>query len=374
MLKLIKNTSDWKEWIVQLNNEQFILGDHASMWDEGIYNFPEGAGVELSIKSIANLASETLPSELQLHIENEGNILGKYIYSVLLNTSKGKQYLGYTWEIKADEWDGHLNPYLIRDMMFEILKNDECYSINIDKKSAINNDEAATLFFDVESAEVEGFWNNKKEQFGCFLNDSVKLAEDKVAVGGFINKVVAKFSFTDKNQQAITAYLLYFIEFLSDLGIETESEINKENGNLLFSIEPKNKENALHKISEALSFYLKLPTVNISEVSDSDYDPIVQLKFEKLKSEIERLKSNQRINEALLRYQDSLLINTSNEKSVSIIESQQNTPTDALTYIYTDDKKQDKKEFLSGGIKLGVFKKAGVEIDLSALISHFWSK
>jgi hypothetical protein len=374
MIKLNSHDPDWKNWTVQVNDKEYSLGEYGYPWGDGIYSFPGSSEEKLLIDLVSNLNFCEFPEQLQLNITNSDDFLGKYVSSILLNNSNEKSYLGYTWEIDPSEWNCYLNPYLIRDMMFEVLKSQSDFPINIDKKSAISNDlDRAALFFDIETSEIKRFWGDKYH-FSNFLNESLKLAEEKVAIGGFINKVVAKFEFDEYSQQAFSSYLLYFIEFLKDLGIETSGEFKKSNGNLIFSVTPKTKEVALNQISEALAFYLKLPQLNLNEISDFNYDPIIELKMEKLKSEIERLKSNQRINEALLKYQDSLIDKLKPVDENIINKPKLNELIETVSYVYVNDKKQEKKAFLSGGVKLGVMKKAGIEIDWSALIGHFRSK
>ncbi|GAA0782100.1 MULTISPECIES: hypothetical protein [Pseudomonadati] len=372
MINLNKDNSDWKKWIVEVNEHQYLLGETGSVWGDGKYSFPVNDEVKLSICDIENIAFSSFPNELQLDIRNEYDKLGVFILSVLLNNSTDKPYLGYTWEIDPEKWKGHLNPYLLRSEMYQILKNDTKYSIDISPSSISNDFGCATLYFEINSNVVGELWNNK-EGFAAFLDESVKLAEEKVLIGGFADKVVAKFSFDKNTEQACSTYLMYFIEFLRDLGIDAESSFKKDNGDVIFSIIPKDKNTALLQISEALSFYMKLPRSNFNDIPENNYDPIAELKLEKLKSEIDRLKSSLRINEALLRYQDTLISDQIITTPKPLTNTHQKEPIDGLSYIYVDENKQDIDSFLGGGVKLGVMKKAGIEIDWKALINYFRS-
>jgi len=374
MIKLNSKDPDWKNWVVQVNDKEYSLGEHGSPWDVNIYSFSGSNEEKLTIDLVGDSDFCDIPQKLQLDITNSNDILGKYVRSILIVNSEEEPFLGYTWEIDPSNWNGHLNPYLIRDMIFDVLNSQSEFPININKESSISNDmDAATLYFDINKSEITKFWNDKL-LFSSFLNDSLELAEEKVAIGGFINKVVAKFEFDEYSQQSFSTYLMYFIEFLKDLGIETNSEFKKKGNSLVLSITPKNKDVALTQISEALAFYLKLPELNLNDVSDVNSNPIAELKMEKLRSEIERLKSNQRINEALLKYQDSLIDKLNSGQEKIIVQSRINVPTDTVSYVYIDDKKEEKKSFLGGGVKLGVLKKAGIEIDWSSLLGHFWPK
>tara|TARA_B110000211_G_scaffold222699_1_gene271684 strand:+ start:564 stop:1679 length:1116 start_codon:yes stop_codon:yes gene_type:complete len=371
MIKLKKNNSDWKQWIVEVGELEYLLGETGSVWGDGLYSFPTDETI-LNISDIETIAFSDLPNELQLDVKNKDGKLGSFVVSILLNNSTDKPYLGYTWEIDPEKWKGHLNPYSVRSELYQILNTDTQYSIDISPSSISNDFGCATLFFEVASESINDIWCNK-EKFSNFLDESLKLAEERVLVGGVSQKVVAKFSFDKNAEQACSTYLMYFIEFLRDLGINAESSFNKDNGDVIFSIIPKDKDTALLQISEALSFYMKLPNSSFNDMPDNNYDPIAELKLEKLRSEIERLKSSLRINEALIRYQDTLISDQIITKSNTVTTSFQKEPIDGLSYIYVDDNKQDKDTFLGGGVKLGVMKKAGIEIDWKALINYFRS-
>ncbi|ALF54938.1 hypothetical protein ACX27_22300 [Nostoc piscinale CENA21] len=74
------------------------------------------------------------------------------------------------------------------------------------------------------------------------------------------NAVVVKFNFPDEVKVACEQYLLYFVQFLHDIGIEATAELKEQAESILFSVIPKNKEEALENIKIALGIYLRLPT------------------------------------------------------------------------------------------------------------------
>lgn len=68
------------------------------------------------------------------------------------------------------------------------------------------------------------------------------------------------FNFPTELKFACEQYLIYFAQFLRDLGIDATSNLKEEAGKVLFSITPTDDEEALDKILGALSVYLKLPS------------------------------------------------------------------------------------------------------------------
>src|SRR6185312_253217 len=77
--------------------------------------------------------------------------------------------------------------------------------------------------------------------------------------------LVTYFAFPDQIRIACKQYLVYFAQFLLDLGIEAETEIKEQVGKTLFKIVPADKNTALDKIKEALEIYLNAPGAPNSE-------------------------------------------------------------------------------------------------------------
>ncbi len=373
MILLDKVSPDSAKWVVKVGGGEYILGEHGDYNEDDTYIFPVSSALELNIRDFKDFELQDLPSELTLIINNYGRILGNNISCIWLNSSNNKPSLVYYWEIETHEWEGSLNPYALRNTIHGILENDVEYFINFESNPRYNEGGSATLCIEIKADSIEEHWD-KREKFATFLNDSFDLAEEKVSVGGFSEKVVAKFNFNKESLHAYSAYISYFIEFLKDIGIDAAGEFKHDSDSIVLSISPNNKDIALTNISEALSAYLKLPSISIETDLVSNLDPISEFKFEKLRSEIERLKSSLRVSEALVKYQDTLISHHETNKSVVSINSRKNDIIDGLSYVYVDDKEQEKKSFLGGGIKLGVFTKFGVDFDLSKILSHFQSK
>lgn len=81
-----------------------------------------------------------------------------------------------------------------------------------------------------------------------------ELGEEQAAVN-------MTFEFPPTIKSACEQYLVYFVQFLRDLGIEANAEIKEHASKVLFSVTPADKEQALGRIREALQLYLGLPHV-----------------------------------------------------------------------------------------------------------------
>jgi len=358
MIHLEKKDENWEDWLVHLDNEKFLLKEYGGKWDEGIYDFPSSSDHNVFIDTVVDCKFDDFPKELYIVINNKDDFLGKYVSHIYVCSHEIQKYLGYLWEIEVNKWEGHINPYFIRNEMAKILKEQTEFPL---KKGITTDDDSGytSIYFDLDITKIgclKAFYSN----FSTFLNGALENIEERLSIGGFANKVVAKFSFDEVSKQACISYLYYFIDFLKDLGLDSKGDIINSGTEVLFSIIPSSKETSLINISQALSIYLKLPNQDMPNSQPEYLDPIVELKLERLKNEIERLKGNLKTSEILLRYQDNLL-------KISKLKK----PIDALTSIHINNEEREKTEFLGGGVKLGVLKKAGVEFDWSALLRFF---
>jgi hypothetical protein len=73
------------------------------------------------------------------------------------------------------------------------------------------------------------------------------------------DSLVTLFGFPPEIKPCCSQYLLYFVQFLEDLGIRAESQINEEAGRVLFTVIPRDGAVALERIREALGIYLRIP-------------------------------------------------------------------------------------------------------------------
>jgi hypothetical protein len=77
------------------------------------------------------------------------------------------------------------------------------------------------------------------------------------------------FSFPEDIKVAAKQYLVYFAQFLLDLGIEAETEVRETKGQTLFKVIPANKGEALEQIRGALETYLNAPAADDLEIQPS---------------------------------------------------------------------------------------------------------
>lgn len=125
------------------------------------------------------------------------------------------------------------------------------------------------------------------------------------------NSLVTFFDFPLEIRKSCEQYLIYFLQFLEDLGIESDSEIKEEAGRVLFSITPRDGPSALGRIRKALDVYLQLPrNREFSSVAEQFPDiAVVQLKSNVLflQSQLELAKATIQAKDAAIQALDFIV-------------------------------------------------------------------
>ncbi len=98
----------------------------------------------------------------------------------------------------------------------------------------------------------------------------LEAAEMRLATQADRNTLVTLFQFPSDISTACGQYLLYFAQFLQDLGIEAETEVQHRASDILFSVTPNAGPEALGRIREALDVYLHIPGAPNFDVAASN--------------------------------------------------------------------------------------------------------
>ncbi len=118
------------------------------------------------------------------------------------------------------------------------------------------------------------------------------------------DSLITFFSFPSPIKAACSQYLMYFIQFLEDLGIRAESEIKEDAGRVLFSVTPQDGPGALAIIREALEVYLNLPrNPEFNTMTQQITDPAVG----QLKANVFFLQSQLALAQAMLESKNATI-------------------------------------------------------------------
>lgn len=118
------------------------------------------------------------------------------------------------------------------------------------------------------------------------------------------NTLVTEFNFPASVKTSCEQYLVYFAQFLRDLGIEASTNIQEGAGRVLFSVIPKETSTALEKIKEALDIYLNLPQ---NPEFPSTVEQFTDVAVGQLKANVFFLKSQLAMAQAMLEAKDATI-------------------------------------------------------------------
>jgi hypothetical protein len=154
-----------------------------------------------------------------------------------------------------------------------------------------------------------------------------------------IDKVEVLFNFPEEVRVPCEQYLLYFVQFLKDLGVEATADLRHDAGSVLFSVTPEDKDTALDNIRTALGTYLQLSSSPLPDTS------LMDIEAQRLAATVEHLRSQIRLKVAEIQLKDA----TIQTQKVTIDHL---LSGDVLLQSVKDvlPKKGDDKESLLGGM------------------------
>lgn len=175
------------------------------------------------------------------------------------------------------------------------------------------------------------------------------------------NAVLVKFDFPDEVKVACEQYLLYFVQFLHDIGIEATAELKEQAESVLFSVTPKNKEEALENIKMALGIYLRLPA---SPTLNTLTFPEPNIEVQRLVANIYHLQGQLTLASAVIQQKDQLI-----QQQQSLIQ-QQLLSGQILVESMQENKeqKEDKESIVGDVVSIKKFNWEFIELDLPTLL------
>lgn len=190
--------------------------------------------------------------------------------------------------------------------------------------------------------------------------------------------VVAQFHFPAEVAVPCEQYLMYFVQFLRDLGVEAKADLQHDAGNVLFAVTPRNKDIALDKIHEALAVYLQLPT---NPGMGGGMIAVGDIQGQQLMANVQHLQGQLMLANAVLQAKDAAL-----EAKDATIQTHQITITqqqkalggevlyDSLQRIEGGQPKKeekDKEELLGGTVALTKYEGKGYEVNIPKIYRYF---
>lgn len=178
--------------------------------------------------------------------------------------------------------------------------------------------------------------------------------------------LIRGFSFPEEVRSSCEQYLLYFVQFLKDVGgVEARASLQHESGEsgqVLFSVTPEVGKVALEKVHRALDIYLQLPR---RPVTTPDFSAPIEV--QRLEAQILFLQGQWRLSEATIQAKDA----TIEAKDATIAQLKAGTVFEYAQQNSSLKKDEQRKISLFGGVvKLKSYDAKAVDIDLPALYEH----
>ncbi|WP_268624274.1 hypothetical protein [Paenibacillus alvei] len=323
--------------------------------------------IEIYDKYVAERISlktfEELPKELEsIHLGSNSNFMGmKTNTSLVKEDSKFTLIFFHDWN--PDDWKNFFSMKDLDKALSEIIITFNDLGIEYLGMDAGNGG------FDIECSNI-----NSSHAIQAVI-DEKKLLIDEIynKVSNLLieqsreNAVVSVFDFPEQVRVPCEQYLIYFADFLRNLGIKATTDIAHEAGNVLFSVTPESKDIALQHIREALDIYLNLPG-SMQGIQLLSMD--VGIKEQQLLAQIHHLSSQISLANALtqsqrdtIQYQQTVIDQQQQVLDASIL--QQSLLTETLK-----NKTEDSEKILGGAISLTKYEGKGFHINIANIYRH----
>jgi hypothetical protein len=368
--RLFQNGEEIQEvYITASEVQSFTNSTSIKLSKSNIYEFPKDCVVilkrliEIGFWSINIEIGKNALGIVNLNISpiQESEYLIKFVMTYDLNNWKEKySFLEYR-EVFTKILDGRDVFYLNSGNDLQIKNYEDIYDNKV-ISIAFHNFIENSIYGDIE--EYLNFLKN-------IHLETVKTILTKITEG----VVAFTFNFPEKIKITCEQYLLYFAQFLRDIGINATSNLKEEAGKVLFSVTPTDDVEALDKIREALAVYLNLPSSPI--VYDDSFAAMrLQQQIENLqhlqKMAVREIRSGERelrLAQTVIEHQDKII----NQKD-SIIEQQNKVIEKIQSKSIMMDSVENKEELeeLYDGLKVGesetLKKWLGIELNPAKVI------
>lgn len=274
---------------------------------------------------------------------------------------RGSFDLGFKFEFDYEDWKG---PYSFSEyadafsQAVEGMKRSEIAWAPEDDESLANGFWIRFAVLSPQSSIIQEV-SRCSTTLSEIADIALKTLETRVIDGS----LVVSFDFPEDIKVPCEQYLLYFVQFLKDLGVEATSNLKHQAGQVLFSVTPNDEQQALDKIRTALEAYLRLPTSPTIGFSGIESDIAIQ----RLVANIRHLEGQLSLAQAVLQAKDATI------KAQQITMDHQHRVLSgevvigSLRTITPERKVKDKEELLSGTIAITRYEGKGFEINLPEL-------
>jgi hypothetical protein len=347
-----------------LEDPSYFLYKHDDDDPEGRVGFEVDINEELlsliATRHFSDIHTELNPITIDAH---EISFINTLIIREMTRQDNGDQFaLVFQWLLKLEDWR---EPFSFGECLdeFELrTKSTTSPLIVLEVRNEIFPN-VLRISASIESPQLT--IGEEIERCATAIQQLFQEAKDSLRSKRRANSVVVDFpeGIPESVKVPCQQYLLYFVEFLRDLGVEATAEIQQEAGRVLFAVTPTNKEIALDKIRYALGYYISLPSNPLSPLSATD-----EIATQRLQATIEHYNTQIRLARAeAMAY----------ERTIQAQQTTINNLINAFTMLESarilrpHQEDEDKEDLIPKVLALGKYERDGVEINLAELLRRF---
>lgn len=353
-----------------LDNQK--LGEHLNFSNEYNIEFEKVTTAYCNFSEISSLKMNELPNDIVFEFtdpignnDTESEISENFTLHSIKKDDK-LLIVEIWYKLNIEKFQGELNPLYLFDKFEKKLS--EFYNCKIDPRRDIDDGylfSEFTLYFKDGVNSLDSIINYSINEILNYHTNIFSSAKE--------NYFEAIFDFPEEYQSILKPYMLYFEEFLNDLCIESDVSIRKEGLDTILSVEPKNKDEALEKIADALKMYITAPIL----ASDVTIDEKLQMQtaLQKLHAQCTHLESQLLLKTATLNEQTKIFDETKRvliEAGIAPKEITANNTMliDSLKEVRLNQEKIEQKTFLNSfkvSFKVPMLFKTSIEINREQL-------
>ncbi len=271
--------------------------------------------------------------------------------------------LCFSVSVDMQNWAKPFSIVQFYEALEQVVSKCPTYRFKADLDEDLVND--VEIYIDVEDQRQS--ISDLVEAYRSSLRDIIVQAYALLAAAIRRDSLVSFFEFPTAFRTACQQYLVYFVEFLRDLGIEADAEIKEESHRVLFSVTPRSAEEGLERIKDALAAYLRLPEAPDMAGQVARYPDVA---VAQLYANVLHLRSQLILANSALQMKDATIesLQLSHFQYRQLLLTQDNTPQLPSDHLSSKKRSVDQESVLGGFVSVKRYESKGFVLDLPRLL------
>lgn len=332
-----------------VDEDSYVSDDDAPHRHASVYN-------EDAIEALKKYSMKDIHSIFEtLHLHLDIEIWEEWI-NVTLNDEDFRREKAYIrFDLQISDWEHWAKPWSIASVAEQIKFNVQAYT-GLEIEYWQDEDDSVLNGFGIDyyPSDLSLTLAQTFEIILPTITDILDKTNKSLLTTIDHDAVLTYFQFPEEIKTACKQYLVYFAQFITDIGIEVDTEIKDELNNVLFKITPKDKAESLERIQKVLSIYLDAPNNTNFQYELARENDIAVKQWE---ANVYHLKSQLALATSIIQAKDAT------------IESLQLTNYQYRQLIEDHSKKEtDKEEVVKGVLSVEKYEGNGFSINLAEIL------